>query len=290
MDDEACPYERLGLEPFEKDASVIKKAYRKLALKWHPDRNPDSPVAADNFRKAVEALELLSDPKAKAAYDKLLKGKQAAKLRHQKLSSEQRKAKDDLERREKQAREANAAQSRATADLKAQINRLREDTARRLQEEADRLRREAAADLAAPIPVGAALKLRWDAKTSTAANGGYNSQELQRIFSKYGEVDVVMSKKSGRAALSFARKNDAAMALRYERGLPDNPFLRIEWASEEDAVADAGLPGQHQQRSGQQQRHGEQQDTLQQELKAFERFETRVLKKMEEAQAKQQAR
>ena len=61
-------YEILGVN---RDASEdeIKKAYRKLAMKYHPDRNPDSKEAEDKFKEAKEAYEILSDAQKRAAYD-----------------------------------------------------------------------------------------------------------------------------------------------------------------------------------------------------------------------------
>ena len=61
-------YEVLGVN---RDASEedIKKAYRKLAMKWHPDRNPDNPKAEEHFKEAKEAYEVLTDPKKRPAYD-----------------------------------------------------------------------------------------------------------------------------------------------------------------------------------------------------------------------------
>ena len=61
-------YEVLGVN---RDASEedIKKAYRRLAMKWHPDRNPDNPKAEDHFKEAKEAYEMLSDAQKRAAYD-----------------------------------------------------------------------------------------------------------------------------------------------------------------------------------------------------------------------------
>jgi molecular chaperone DnaJ len=61
-------YEVLGIN---RDApeDEIKKAYRKLAMKWHPDRNPENPKAEEHFKEAKEAYEILSDGSKRAAYD-----------------------------------------------------------------------------------------------------------------------------------------------------------------------------------------------------------------------------
>ncbi|CAB3776994.1 molecular chaperone DnaJ [Pararobbsia alpina] len=61
-------YEVLGVA---KNASEdeIKKSYRKLAMKYHPDRNPDNKDAEEHFKEAKEAYEMLSDAQKRAAYD-----------------------------------------------------------------------------------------------------------------------------------------------------------------------------------------------------------------------------
>ncbi len=61
-------YEVLGVE---KGASIddIKKAYRKLAIKYHPDKNPGDKTAEEKFREATEAYEVLSDEKKRPLYD-----------------------------------------------------------------------------------------------------------------------------------------------------------------------------------------------------------------------------
>src|SRR5579863_7496306 len=47
----------------------IKKAYRRLAMKYHPDRNPDDREAEESFKEAKEACEVLTDSHKRAAYD-----------------------------------------------------------------------------------------------------------------------------------------------------------------------------------------------------------------------------
>lgn len=57
--------------PRDASADVIKRAYRKLANKFHPDKNKDDPKAAEKFSKANEAYDVLSDPEKRKKYDQL---------------------------------------------------------------------------------------------------------------------------------------------------------------------------------------------------------------------------
>ena len=62
-------YELLGVDR-SADTAEIKKAYRKLAIKYHPDRNPDNPEAAEKFKECNEAYSVLGDAQKRQRYDR----------------------------------------------------------------------------------------------------------------------------------------------------------------------------------------------------------------------------
>ncbi|XP_003475474.1 dnaJ homolog subfamily C member 17 isoform X2 [Cavia porcellus] len=234
-------YALLGIEEQAADKEV-KKAYRQKALSCHPDKNPDNPKAAELFHQLSQALEVLTDAAARAAYDKVRKAKKQAAARTQKLDEKRKRVKLDLEARERQAQAQGSEEeeeNRSTRTLEQEIARLREEGSRQLQEQQrliqEQIRQDREQRLRGKVENNEGkgtpkLKLKWKCKKEDESQGGYSKDVLLRLLQKYGEVLnlVISSKKAGTAVVEFATVKAAELAFRNEVGLVDNP-LKISW-------------------------------------------------------------
>jgi DnaJ family protein C protein 17 len=221
----------------------IRKAYKKRALRCHPDKNPDNPDAAAEFVQLTQALEVLTDPSARAAYDNFLRAKEATEARHRQLEGKRKRLKEDLEAREnaalqKVAKEKSGSRDQLTKDaaklLEQEIERLRKEGSRLVQEEQEKLRQQMKEDalrLVSEMPDGARLRIKWLSAKSDPTNGGYDADTLNAIFCKYGEICalLVSKKKNGSAIIEFASDEAAALAVD-ETGHKCNP-LTVSWFS-----------------------------------------------------------
>uniref|UniRef100_A0A8D0L1G4 DnaJ heat shock protein family (Hsp40) member C17 n=1 Tax=Sphenodon punctatus TaxID=8508 RepID=A0A8D0L1G4_SPHPU len=221
----------------------VKKAYRQKALSCHPDKNPDNPKAAELFHQLSQALALLTDVAARAAYDKVRKAKKQAAERTEKLDERRKKVKLDLEAREREAQtqESKEEEIQITRTLEQEIIRLREEGSRQLEEQQkliqEQIRLERDQRVRGKQEGNGAegrdtpkLKLRWKCKKEDETKGGYTKEVLLQILQKYGEVLtlVVSSKKTGSAFVEFATVKAAEMAVKHEVGLINNP-LKVSW-------------------------------------------------------------
>ncbi|XP_070776214.1 dnaJ homolog subfamily C member 17 isoform X2 [Enoplosus armatus] len=236
-----------GLLGIESTATTkeIKKAYRQKALTCHPDKNPDNPKAVELFHQLSQALEVLTDAAAKAAYDKICAAKKRAEERNRKLDDKRKKIKLDLESRERQAEGQSQEEVQITRTLEEEIARLREEGSRQLEEEQklirEQIQREREAQQQQQQQTGGyaqrsnsnvtpKLKLKWKCKKEDETNGGYSEDILFRLLQKYGDVlnVIVSSKKKGSAVVEFGTVRAAELAVKNESGLSENP-LKISW-------------------------------------------------------------
>ncbi|KAM9015597.1 dnaJ homolog subfamily C member 17 [Ara ararauna] len=221
----------------------VKKAYRQKALTCHPDKNPDNPRAAEIFHQLSQALAVLTDAAARAAYDKVRKAKKQAAERTRALDEKRKKVKLDLEAREREAQayEAEEEEIRSTRSLEQEIIRLREEGSRQLKEQQrliqEQIWRERGQHLKgkqerneAEGKITPKLKLKWKCRKEDETRGGYSKDVLLQILQKYGDVLnlVISSRKTGSAVVEFATVKAAEMAVKNEVGLINNP-LKISW-------------------------------------------------------------
>ncbi|KAG7466319.1 hypothetical protein MATL_G00163780 [Megalops atlanticus] len=239
-------YGLLGVEDAASEKE-IKKAYRQKALTCHPDKNPDNPKAAELFHQLSQALEVLTDAAARAAYDKIRKAKKQAEERTRRLDDKRKKIKLDLEAREREAEAQSAEEVKITRTLEEEIARLREEGSRQLQEEQRLIKEQIQREREGRVHGGGAapgtergtrsdssvtpkLKLKWKSSKEDETNGGYSQDLLFGLLQKYGDVlNVLVSrKKKGSAVAEFATVKGAELAYKNEMGLIENP-LKISW-------------------------------------------------------------
>ncbi|KAI1895451.1 hypothetical protein AGOR_G00106410 [Albula goreensis] len=198
-------YGLLGVEDAATEKE-IKKAYRQKALTCHPDKNPDNPKAAELFHQLSQALEVLTDAAARAAYDQIRKAKKQAEERTRKLDDKRKKIKLDLEAREREAEAQSLEEVKVTRTLEEEIARLREEGSRQLQEEQrlvkEQIQKEREGRLhtenttAQSGTVGGTrsnsnvtpkLKLKWNSSKEDETNGGYSQDILFSLLQKKEE-------------------------------------------------------------------------------------------------------
>lgn len=228
-------YEMLEV-PLESSESEIKKAYRKKALKCHPDKNPDNPDAAVEFDQLKKILEVLLDTGTRRAYDKLLKGRKAAKLRAREADAKTQKLRSELEERERRAQEQPKLSEEER--FRRELKRLEEEGRKLIEEELERVNKAVEEELnrrdgtqggqaeesKSSAPQGHKVKVKW---TISEDLPGYTEEELHRLFYKWGDINALVmnqKKKKGTALIDYKTRQGADMAVQFEKGVLGNPL------------------------------------------------------------------
>ncbi|KAG9526376.1 DnaJ-domain-containing protein, partial [Aureobasidium melanogenum] len=135
-------YELLGITFENSSESDIRRAYRRTALKYHPDKNADKPDIVDKFHLLQIANDVLSSPEYKAIYDNARRAKQEREERHQAFEGRRRQMKEDLENRENASLKRKHQEEEEGDNLQREIQRLAADGKRRRLEKQEQLNRE----------------------------------------------------------------------------------------------------------------------------------------------------
>ena len=232
MADEERRYCRaLGVEP---TASVkeITKAYRKLALKYHPDKDP-SDAAKEKFFEIHQAYEALTDDVKRAAMQARRAGEARQAAARSQMDEKRRQQIVELEEREAQAVREREELREQRARARREIDRLRAQGLEKLEEmiRKDAADAQAVATAAAAVAAAAeqpsgragkapvqpdtkitSVKVRWEKGL------GISKDELTTLLSVFGQVDAVLLGKRRSAIVSFGTATAAEAAARAYEG------------------------------------------------------------------------
>lgn len=167
-------YELLGITFENSSESDIRRAYRRTALKYHPDKNADKPDIVEKFHLLQIANDVLSSPECKAIYDNARRAKQEREERHQAFEGRRRQMKEDLENRENASLKRKHQEEEEGDKLQREIQRLAADGKRRRLERQEQLNRE---------------RLEEEERVDRERNG-YTSPQTQSAPSQTGVADI----------------------------------------------------------------------------------------------------
>ncbi|KAF2838172.1 pre-mRNA-splicing factor cwc23 [Patellaria atrata CBS 101060] len=220
-------YALLGVT-FETSQKDIERAYRKAALKYHPDKNRGDPTAAERFHLVHIATEVLTDPVAKKAYDDVRAARLHKQRQHDLFEGKRRQMKEDLERRESGFKRKRDEEADAEEILARRIRQLAADGERRRREKEEALRRELQEQERAKTE----LRKENQSPEVTAESrpqGGTEVPEVQRT------VKVRWTRKSAGKTMD----NDQLTSMFRRFGIVENAFLLP--AKTDRKIASAGV-------------------------------------------------
>lgn len=224
-------YELLGVT-FETSESDIRRAYRRTALKYHPDKNAGNPAAVEKFHLLQIAYDVLSDPTVKGLYDNARRARKEKAERDQAFDGRRKQMKEDLERRESGAFRRKRDEEDEEQKLEREIRRLAEDGRRRRKEREEMLNREkleeeerqdpeatGAVDTTSEVKktfkggtavseIDRTIKVRW---VRNGAGADIDKDSLSVLFAKFGPVENAFLLKDKRQRIGD-RKEKAMVA------------------------------------------------------------------------------
>lgn len=216
-------YELLGVDETA-SSQEIATAFRRRALKCHPDKYPNDEEKKNLFILIKQALELLTDEKARQAYDATRKQKKLQQERLSQMDDKRKKFKEDLERNEQKASQTGGPViNRNDAQrLKAEVERLRREGSRLVDEEMEKLRVIVEQDKQkiSTNHVNVIIKYLPDSVA-------YSDQELRIIFSRYGNIATVINLYPKRALIEF-NDDHISKFVENEKGFSDRPFASVK--------------------------------------------------------------
>lgn len=139
-------YQQLGIDPAKVDVlaltpSQIASAYRRAALRWHPDKNPNDASAAANFSKVFIAYDTLFNPEKRKLVDDNIAAARASRQRFLQLDHTRQHMRAQLERRERDATRPAHQPPRPSVPTSTRVQ-MDDEVAIRMQKEIERLRAE----------------------------------------------------------------------------------------------------------------------------------------------------
>lgn len=225
-------YELLGIT-FENSQKDLDRAWRKTALKYHPDKVGNDPVAKERFHLAQIGYDLLSEPTAKALYDNTRSARLQRKRQYDLFQGKRRQMKDDLEERERGVKKARTEEDNIEEKLERELRRLAEDGKRRRKELEEVLRKDVQKETeeehsrvaCGPAPEGAkpqhgnpdgqsgvsevdrTITVRWPQKGLGESIGQY---QVIKLFSTFGNIETSHLLNPKRRRMGSKRKKQLA--------------------------------------------------------------------------------
>ncbi|KAK5687344.1 hypothetical protein LTS10_001482 [Elasticomyces elasticus] len=248
-------YDLLDVQPSASD-SEIRRAYRKTALIYHPDKAGANNIPArEKFELLQIAYDVLSDPAVRELYDNARRAKEEKKEREAQFEGRRKWMKEDLERRESGAKrkwdDVAAGRDGAEEDYERELRRLAEDGRRRRVEREQEMRREALkveeeskevvqpvseeGVKAGPTDLDRSVTLRYPA--SAAAQ--LDKDAIVRLWERFGPIeDCVLREKKYRKEGEKHRQSYMVAVLLYKSIKAQQPepetwsvFEGIGWAA-----------------------------------------------------------